>query len=196
MIASFAGLAYCMLLSATEPDCAEIHAMAKMANAKTAAILTAWERQDGDSYRAKVAFAFRFFELHPADLRAASAVLELIPQNEEQDFVWHSFGQVLSCGSESEEDMKALGRLQVRLPRDLAEAVWLVPNKMLAYVAYADTSGGYPDSDYAVQMQRVCRSQHREFLKAVDQLSPDAKKWFLSNTFNPNGCHALHYPEQ
>jgi hypothetical protein len=67
---------------------------------------------------------------------------------------------------------------------------------MLAYVSYANTSSGYPDSDYAVQMQGVCRAKHREFVKAVDQLPPADKKWFLSSTFNPDGCHALYFPEQ
>ena len=43
---------------------------------------------------------------------------------------------------------------------------------------------------------RVCRMKRQEFVKAVDQLPADTKKWFLSNTFNLDGCHALRFPEQ
>jgi hypothetical protein len=97
---------------------------------------------------------------------------------------------------ETEKEVMTLARLQVRFTSDLARAVLIVPNKMLAYVSYANASDAYPDSDYAVQMKRVCRAKHQEFVKAVDQLSPSDKKWFLSNTFDPNGCRVLHFPEQ
>lgn len=184
----------------TEPisktNCSEIEALAGMTSAKSSAVLMNWKPKAGDSYRAKVVFAFSSFELHPIDADAAAAVLDLIPQNDQQDLVWHSLDGAADCLTESEKDMRTLDRLQARLPHDLATAVLLVPSKMLAYVSYANTSGADPNSDYAVQMQRVCRVKHREFVKAVDQLPPNIKKWFLSGTFNPDGCHALKFPEQ
>lgn len=183
-------------LFAEKEQCNEIHAMALMATSKSVKSLAELRRKVGNSYRARIVFSFRFFELSGSDKDAAAVLLNLIPSDKEQDFVWHSFGQLLSCQSESEEDMEALGKLQVRLPGDLARAVLLVPDKMPEYVAYANMSSGYPDSDYAVQMQKVCRAKHKEFLRAVDHLSPDEKKWFLTSTFNPNGCRALHFPEQ
>ena len=183
-------------LFAEEEHCNEIHAMALMATAKSVASLTDLKPKAGDSYRARIVFSFRLFELSGSSKDAAAVLLNLIPSDKEHDFVWHSFGQLLSCQSESEADMETLGRLQIRLPGDLARAVLLVPDRMPDYVAYANTSCGYPDSDYAVQMQKVCRARHEEFLRAVDHLSPDAKKWFLTSTFNPGGCHALHFPEQ
>jgi hypothetical protein len=184
-----------------QPKCAEIHAMVGMAKARSTATLTAWDRKAGDSYRAKVAFAFRFFELHPRDRRAASAVLDLIPQNEEQGWIWYSFSGYLECTAESgeagetEKEMLILAKFSWRFTHDEARAVLLVPSKMLAYVSYANTSDGNPSSDYAVQMRKVCLAKHQEFVKAVDQLSADDKKWFLSSTFNPDGCHVLHFPE-
>lgn len=184
----------CAALSAEEPGCAEIHAISGMAGAQSTALLMAWKQKAGVSYRARVVFAFRFFELHPSDQSAASAVLELIPKNREQDSTWHETGALL-CETEASEDMILLGKFGVGLPHDLARAVSLVPAKMLDYVSYANTSCGDPHSDYAVRMQKVCRSKHREFIKAVDQLPPDAKKWFLSSTFNPNECRALAFPE-
>jgi hypothetical protein len=184
----------CGTLSAEEPNCSEIHAIAGMAGAKSTALLMSWKQKAGISYRAKVVFALRFFEFHPSDQRAASAVLVLIPTNREQDSVWHETGALL-CQNESSEDMIVLGKFGVRLPHDLARAVLLVPGKMFDYVSYANTSCGDPDSDYAVQMQVVCRSKHREFMEAVDQLPADAKKWFLSSTFNPGECRALAFPE-
>jgi hypothetical protein len=197
IIAFVTSLSSCAVLSAQESNCAEIDAMVGMARAKSTPVLLTWNQKAGDSYRAKVVFAFRFFELHPTVPRAASAILDLIPQNEKQDYVWHSFGSGNLCPNESfKEEMVPLDAIQSRFPLDLSKAILLVPDKMLAYVSYANMSGGSPSSDYAVQMQRVCRAKHREFVKAVDQLPPDAKKWFLSSTFNPDGCHALHFPEQ
>jgi hypothetical protein len=191
-------LASCFVLSiassAEEPNCSEIHAVAGMAGAQSTALLMSWRQKAGDGYRSKVVFAFRFFELHPNDQHAASAVFDLIPKDREHDSVWHETGALL-CPTESSEDMIALGKFGVRLPQGLARAVLLVPSKMFDYVAYANLSCGDPNSDYAVQMQAVCRSKHQEFLKAVDQLSGDAKKWFLSSTFNPSECRALAFPE-
>ena len=184
----------CTALLSQEPNCMEIHAVAGVAAAKSTVLLTTWKQKAGSSYRAQVAFAFRFFELHPSDQRAASAVLELIPKNQEQDSVWHETGALL-CQNESYEDMSVLGKFGARLAHDLTKAVSLVPAKMLDYVSYANTSSGDPHSDYAVQMQTVCRSKHREFLRAVNQLPPDARKWFLSSTFNPGECRALAFPE-
>jgi len=185
----------CIASSAEEPNCSEIHAVAGMAGAKSTTLLMSWKQKAGDGYRSDVVFAFRFFELHPDNQHAASAVLDLIPKDREQDSVWHETGALL-CPNESSEDMIVLGKFGVHLPHDLARAVLLVPSKMFDYVSYANLSCGDPDSDYAVQMQAVCRSKHQEFLRAVDQLPDDAKKWFLSSTFNPDGCHALAFPEQ
>jgi hypothetical protein len=176
--------------------------MVEMARATSTAMLTKWNRKAGDSYRAKVVFAFRVFELNPYDQHGAASILDLIPQNDEQSLIWYSFGDYLDCraesngGSETEKEVVTLARLEVRFTNDLARAVLIVPDKMLAYVSYANASDGYPDSDYAVQMKRVCRAKHLEFVKAVDQLSTDDKKWFLAHTFDPNGCRVLHFPEQ
>jgi len=188
--------------AAQQLKCTEVHAMAGIASAKSTTELMAWNAKAGDSNRAKIVFSFRLFELHPTDPNYASAILDLIPKDENQSLVFYSLSEDIDCqpepdnGAESEADMRALARLESRLPRDWASAVLLVPSRMSAYVAYANASSGYPDSDYAVQMQRVCRTKRREFRDAVDHLSPDAKRWFLSSTFNPDGCHALHFPEQ
>ena len=167
--------------------------MARMAKATSGAQVTAWKQKAGDSYRARIVFAFRAFELH-ADRRAAAAVLDLIPQNEQLDSVWHTFGQYL-CDAESEEDLVLLAKLETRLPRDLARAVQLVPDKMFEYVSYAYLSTLWPDSDYAVQMQKVCRAKHREFVAAANKLPPEDKKWFVWKVFDPEGCRAIKLPE-
>ena len=185
----------CGELPAQEPKCDEIVAMAGMARAGSSADLTNWKRKAGDSYRAQVVFASRNFELHPADQSAASAILELIPSNQESDSVWHELGESF-CQAESVKDMTALGRLGDRLPRDLARAVLLVPGKMQDYVSYAQTSIGDPHSDYTVQMQKVCKARHKQFVDAVNNLSAKDKNWFVSKIFNLDGCHPLLFPEQ
>jgi hypothetical protein len=91
--------------------------------------------------------------------------------------------------------MKSLGRVGDRLPRDLAQAVMLVPDRLPGYVAYAATSVHDPHSDYAVRMQTVCRAKHTEFLKAVEGLPTDQRSWFVNHVLNPDGCHVLALPE-
>jgi hypothetical protein len=78
----------------------------------------------------------------------------------------------------------------------LARAVLLVPDKMQDYVTYAYISIQNPESDYAIQMQKVCRVKHLEFVSAVDKMPLDDKKWFVAKIFNPDGCHPLAFPEQ
>jgi len=168
--------------------------MARMARAKSSEAVTVAKQKAGDNYRAQVVFAARSFELRPTDKAAAVLVLNLIPQDDGQQTTWMTLGDSL-CDSESVADMKALGRVGDRLPRDLGQAVMLVPDRLPGYVAYAATSVHDPHSDYAVQMQTVCRARHPEFLKAVGGLPTDKRDWFVKHVLNPEGCHALALPE-
>jgi len=181
-------------LCAQEPSCGEIAAMVRMARAKSSEALIAEKQKAGDSYRAQVVFAARSSELRPTDKGAAVLLLNLIPQDDGQQTTWMTLGDSL-CDSESVADMKSLGRVGDRLPRDLAKAVLLVPDRLPGYVAYAPTSVQNPHSDYAVQMQTVCRARHPEFVKAVGGLPTDKRDWFVKHVLNPEGCHALALPE-
>jgi hypothetical protein len=181
-------------LFAQVPSCTETAAMAKMAHARTSAEIAAERKMAGDTYRGQVVFVARSFELRPRDKAAALALLNLIPQSEEQHLAWMTMGDSL-CDSESVADMMSLGRLGEHLSRDLAKAVLLVPAKMPDYVRYGPTSVQDPHSDYAVQMEAVCRAEHPEFVKAVEGLPLDKKEWFVSHVFNPDGCHAVALPE-
>ena len=168
--------------------------MAKMAHAESSAAVTGEKQKAGDSYRAQVVFAARSLELRPVDKKAAVLLLSLIPQDDGQHTTWMTMGDSL-CDAESVADMKSLGRLGDRLPHDLARAVLLVPDKLPSYVSYAPTSVQDPHSDYAVQMQTVCRAEHPEFVKAVEGLPTDKRDWFVKHVLNPDGCHALALPE-
>jgi hypothetical protein len=181
-------------LYAQEPNCDQTAAMARMARAKSSVAVIAEKQKAGDSYRAQVIFAARSLELRPTDKAAAVLVLNLIPQDDGQQTTWMTLGDSL-CDSESVADMKSLGRVGDRLPRDLAQAVLLVPDRLPGYVAYAATSVHDPHSDYAVQMHTVCQAKHSEFLKAVEGLPTDQKNWFVKHVLNPDGCHVLALPE-
>lgn len=181
------------MLLAQDLDCGQIGAMARMVRAKSSAGLTMEKRKAGDSYRAQLVFASRLLELHPTEQHAV-LLLNLIPKGDEQQTVWMTLGDSL-CSAEPVSDMKSLGRLGESLPRNLARAVLLVPDKLPGYVAYAPTSVQDPHSDYAVQMQTVCRGKHAEFVKAVEGLPTDQRDWFVKHVLNPEGCHALALPE-
>jgi hypothetical protein len=181
-------------LCAQEPNCDEAAAMTRMARAKSSEAVTVAKQKAGDKYRAQVVFAARSFELRPTDKSAAVLLLNLIPQDDGQQTTWMTLGDSL-CDSESVADMKSLGELGDRLPRDLAKAVLLAPDRLPGYVAYAPTSVQDPHSDYAVQMQTVCRAKHSEFVKAVEGLPIDKRDWFVKHILNPEECHALALPE-
>ncbi|MGD1106494.1 MAG: hypothetical protein ABR865_05575 [Terracidiphilus sp.] len=164
-----------------------------MARAKSVDGLKAWKKTSGDGYRANVVFAFRLFELEQT-APVASALFGVLPQDEDLDSVWHSFGTYL-CKEETDSDIHTLADLEGRMPRELAMAVLLSPDKMFRYISYAELSLMYPDSDYAEQMEGVCRLKHAEFVDAVNQLPATREKWFVARIFNPDGCHALAHPE-
>jgi hypothetical protein len=165
-----------------------------MARAKSSAILASAKQKAGDSYRAQIVFAARSLELDSVANRAAVTLLNLIPHDADQQSIWTTLGDSM-CSGETVSDMKSLGQLGERLPRGLARAVLLVPNRMRDYVAYSLVSAQDPHSDYAIQMRAVCQARHSEFLGAVGGLPPDKRGWFIRHVFNPDGCHALALPE-
>jgi hypothetical protein len=81
------------------------------------------------------------------------------------------------------------------LPRDWAKAVLLAPDKLPEFVAYSIISVRDPHSDYAIQMEKVCRVKHSEFVNAVAKLPLEKQQQFLKYVFSLDGCHALALPE-
>ena len=174
--------------------CDEVHAIARISRANSLAMLAKAKQDAGGSYRAGIVSATRAFELQPGDQSAAVLLLDLIPQNDEQHAILMTLGDSL-CDDESVAEMTLLSRIGERLSRDFAKAVLLAPELLPKYVAYASTSVQDPHSDYAVQMQKVCRAKHPEFVKAVEGLPIDQRGWFVKHVFNPEGCHALALSE-
>jgi len=90
--------------------------------------------------------------------------------------------------------MEALARVQNNFPRILAKAVELAPDYMEPYINYA-LIALHPHSDYAVQMQRVCRNRPQQFRKTIAALSEADRKWFKTEVFDPKSCRAIAIPE-
>jgi hypothetical protein len=176
-----------------EIGCNNVHLFARMARTQSPQVLTQLGALAGDSYSTRLVFNFRMFEIQ-ADGDSALKVIELIPQDQDQDRVWHSLDGLL-CGQESVAEMKSLGSLQARLPHDLAKAIDLDPAEMYRFVSYAYDSIQDPQSDYAVQMQSVCRHHHGTFLKAVGQMPEKDRNWFATKIFDPAVCRAIALPE-
>jgi|CZKF01.1.fsa_nt_gi hypothetical protein len=198
-------IAYCLValtflfapgkvLSAQKPNCGEIDAIAKMARAISPAELAAQKLKAGESYRAQVVYAAKLSELEPQRHDAAVLLLNLIPKDDEQQHLLKSLGEH-HCETESYHEMKMLAQLEERIPRDLARAVLLVPGKIPEYVAYSIPSVEDPHSDYAMQMQKVCRARHPEFVEAVTKLPREKRDRFLKYVFDLDGCNALTLPE-
>jgi hypothetical protein len=164
-----------------------------MARTHSLQVLTQLGDIAGGSYRGELVFAVRMLEIKH-DTNSARRLIELIPRNHDEDGVWHSLEGFL-CDQESVAEIKSLGGLQARLPHDLARAVDDCPDKMYEFISYAYDSIQDPHSDYAVQMQPVCRRQHGRFLKAVNQMSEKDRDWFTTKIFDPADCRAIALPE-
>lgn len=187
-------IAPCKLWSAPKPNCGEIDAIAKMARAVSTAELTAHKLNAGESYRAQLVYAAKLIELAPQRQDAAVLLLNLIPKDEEQQHLLMTLGEH-HCETESYHEMKMLAQLQERLPRDFTRAVMMVPAKIPEYVAYSIISVDDPHSDYAVQMQKVCKINHAELFDAVAKLPREKRDRFLKYVFDLDGCNALTLPE-
>jgi len=192
VLALLAGL--CKLLPAQKLDCSEVDAMAKMSHAISSRELAAQNSKAGNSYRAQVIYAVKLAELYPEDHNNAVRLLSLIPRNDEEYRKLMTLGDQL-CGTESYSEMKTLGQIMDRLPRDLTRAVLLAPDRIPEYVAFSITSVRDLHSDYAIQMQKVCRAKHSQFIKAVVELPEEKRDQFLKYIFDPEGCNALTLPE-
>lgn len=179
---------------AEDATCRGVHLLARMAGAKSLLELRKLKASSGNEYRSSLVFAFRAFEIDQTGLKSASRVSALIPKNEDQNATWHSLNGML-CGQETVEEIKSLGSLQDRLPRDLAQAVDIDPDKMYDFVSYAYDSVQDPHSDYAIQMRVVCRGHHVGFVKAVRRMPDKDRTWFVTKIFNPAGCRAIALPE-
>ena len=179
---------------APKVSCGQIHAMARISRARSISALVKVKSAAGDSYRAEIVYSARAFELRSGDRNAALALLKLLPENEVQHGVLMTLGDSL-CDDEAVAEMSSLSRIRDHLGRDFAKAVLLVPNLLPRYVAYASMSVQDPHSDYAAQMDPVCRAKHSEFVKAVEGLPTDQKAWFVGHVFNPDGCRAIALPE-
>ncbi len=182
-----------------EPGCIEISRIASLAKANSSKTLRLRIDEAGDNYRTRLVLAARLLEIDPQNRDAAKDLLKLLPKDEfsPEESAWLDLSELQQCpsGGISDSDLRALDRLQNHLPRLVAQAVILIPGKMPEYVAYAFLSIN-PESDYAVRMQEVCRVRNKQFLTALDGLSTEKKRWFVTKIFNPQSCRAIWLPEE
>jgi len=186
-------LAASCALGAADIPCDQVHAAAHIARADSLGAL-AEEKKTAGGYIVEIVSAFRAFELQPRSRVLAADLLGEIPSDETQQGLVLSLDSLM-CDGEPVAEMEALARIQYHLPRMLARAVELAPEYMKAYVKYSLISVRDPHSDYAIQMQRVCRNRYQEFTKAVAALPEADRKWFMSDVFDPKRCRAIALPE-
>jgi len=145
-------------------------------------------------YRAQLIIAAHLYERMPTDKDRATALLNLIPKSEAQFGIWITLGDPV-CDEESDKDMMTLGHLSDRLPRLVASAAIAQPTRLSELVKFAMVAQRDPHSDYAVQLERVCKLRKLDFLSAVKSMSSDERKEFVARVFNPKRCQALALPE-
>ncbi len=173
--------------------------MAAMARAKTITVLKHYKPSAEDNYRVQLIFTARSLELNPNDKEAAVLFLDILPRDydDSRQESWLDLPHLSDCknGGIPESELKPLFVLQYHLPRVASQAVLLAPGKMREYVSYG-LIANWPDSDYAVQMRKVCRAKHADFIQAINTLEAKDKDFFLSRIFKPEGCRTIFFPEQ
>lgn len=199
LIAVLISFTFCYSLPSQEPNCLETSAVGAMARANTIAALKVRKQKAGNSYRSRLVFAARMLEIDPKNKTAAESLLNLLPKDDlgPEQAVWLSLDQLAQCpsGGIPDIDLMPLFDLQERLPHDAAIAVLLVPDRMFDYVSYAPIATESVVNDYALQMRKVCRIRHQQFVETVKKLSSKEKNLFVTHVFNPDGCRAIAIPE-
>jgi len=181
-----------------DPGCLQIVLRNKMAAARTSAALASLHEKANPSYRTELTFAAHGLELEPASKAAADRLLGLLPnEGDPNEAAWLDLVDLEECPSGGlwNNEMDTLFRLEYHLPRLLARAVLLSPEKMAQYIGHTQLFIT-PESDFTIHMQTVCRRQRRAFQDAVNGLSPGDKHWFETIIFDPKSCRAIDLPEQ
>ena len=61
---------------------------------------------------------------------------------------------------------------------------------MDTYVVYSLIAAGDSHSDYALQVQEVCRKKSREFTMAAEKLAERDREWLSQRIFDIQRCSA------
>jgi len=160
---------------------------------RSVAILEESNQHSGDSYRARLVFAYRSFQLHRSRSKA-EALLAFIPTDEDQQTIVMTLGDSL-CDGEPLKDMETLSRVNESFASELARAVILAPKSMPAYVAYSLMAVNDPHSDFAVRMRKVCQQDHHAFLNALKQLPDNKRRLLAQHVMEADYCKAIAQPE-
>ena len=173
--------------------CNQVHAAAQIARTESLKSLAEVKKDAPSGIVIEVVAAFRAFELQPKSRTLAASLLGQIPKDETQQEVLSTLDASI-CDDESDTEISALARVKYGLPRLLAHAVEIAPEYMNAYLNYSLIALS-PHSDYAVQMQRVCRNRPQQLRNAIAALSKADRNWFTSVVFDPKRCRAIAVPE-
>ncbi len=179
--------------AAQEANCREIAATARMARAPSMSALEVAKKIAGKSYRARLIFAYRSFQLRRTRAKAEE-LLSLIPGDENQQTIVMTLGDSL-CDGESVKDMKTLSRVNEGVANEFTRAVILVPKFMSSYVAYSLVATQDPHSDFAVRMSKVCQQDHSAFVDALKRLPDNEQQSFSQHVMDADHCKALAVPE-
>jgi hypothetical protein len=118
----------------------------------------------------------------------------MVPGDDAQQKIVLTLGDSL-CDSESAADMKALAQVNERFARELATAVLIVPSLLPRYLAYSTIAVQDPHSDYAVEMERVCRAFGPMFTRALGELPEDKIRVFTTQVMKADACQPIAIPE-
>jgi hypothetical protein len=173
--------------------CDHLDLIAKALRQRTTPDIATSEKAMQDDYFAKLMLAARTFELRSSSREAAMTFASLVPANDVEEGWWRGLGE--SCDKSLKDEMTVEAMVE-RLPRLLARAILLVPEKLREYIAYSEKSVLDPHSDYAMQMKLVCRANQKRFQKSFVELPPDKQAWLRIHVFDPVECRPLALPER
>jgi len=175
-------------------DCQPVKMLATYVRNGSAQIPDMGAKDDSSRYLIQLVRAAHSFETTQKSKNRALALLDKLPKSEEQFVGWISLGDLL-CDGEAVADMKVLGRLGDRLPRLVVRAVIEIPLRLPEVLRFALIARRDPHSDYAVQLQRLCKLQKRAFLAARESLTNTERGDFDFAVFDVRSCRAKALPE-
>jgi len=150
------------------------------------------EAESGSTHSQLIELVFytKSIQINPLSKTAAAGLLRHTPRTvEELDL----FAKLIASVSPNETDSenRALAKVYFNYPANLAKAAKCEKSALERFLAFGRIAIHDPHLDYPQQAARLCKSNHRIFLKGFSELVPNEQLYFRTRIVNPETCRAV-----
>ena len=93
--------------------------------------------------------------------------------------------------NETDSENRVLAKVYFDYPANSAKAAMREEGGMESFLAFGRIAIHDPHLDYPQQAMRLCKSNHRTFLRGFSELVPAEQSYFRTRIANPETCHAI-----